>query len=65
MTTLPRQARHTHWENSQMGTFFFFFFQHGCADNASLTGELLSPLLEGKRELCDKVRKRSSLSVSM
>ena len=30
-------------------------FPHGCADNATLDGEMLSPLPEGKRELCDKV----------
>lgn len=30
-------------------------FQHGCADNATLDGELLSPLPPGKRQLCDKV----------
>jgi hypothetical protein len=30
-------------------------FQHGCADNATLEGELLSPLPPGKRQLCDKV----------
>ena len=30
-------------------------FPHGCADNATMEGELLSPLPPGKRQLCDKV----------
>ena len=29
--------------------------QVGCADNATLDGELLSPVRKGKRQLCDKV----------